>query len=200
MRTLAAFIFTFFLVASALFAQSQPNGTITGRVEREDGKPFGGVTVKATNRSNQEEKEVTSTEDGRFSLSLPPGDYAVTFTMNGYSTLSLQKTVTVAAGKSSEIKAVRMSKEISVSKIRGKVYSEDGFSLAGATIILERTDEGKKLKLTRQANAAGEFAFQLPGEPGHYKLTASLKGFKSDTKDLDVDSGEIRTVAFKLSK
>jgi hypothetical protein len=120
--------------------------------------------------------------------------------MSGYATLTLQKPVTVVAAKATEIRPVRMAKEISVSKIRGKVYNEDGYSLAGATITLERTDEGKKLRLTRQANQEGEFAFQLPGEPAHYRLTASLKGFKSDTKDIDVESGEIRSVAFKLSK
>ena len=188
----------FFAVAS-FAAQSSSQGTVAGKVENENEKPFSGVTVTAIGKSGTETKATTGS-DGRFSLSLESGEYSITYTVSGYSTISVQLPVSVTSSKKAELKTVRMTKEIHVSKIRGKVYTEAGASLAGVTLILERTDEGKKLKLTRQTNSAGEFAFQLPGEPGHYRITASLKGFKPETKDIDVDTSEIRSMAFKLAK
>jgi len=115
----------------------------------------------------------------------------------GYASTSVPVTV---SGKKIEIKTVKMLKQISVSKIRGKVYTEDGIAIPGATLTLERTDAGKSLKLTRQTNSAGEFAFQLPGETAHYRITASMKGFKSETKDMEMDPDVVRSMAFKLGK
>lgn len=188
------------LAVVGLMAQTGGNGTITGAAEREDGKPLPGVTVTATNQGNHETKEATTGADGRFTLSLGSGNYSIVFTASGYATVSLQKPITVTASKTSETKAVRMSKQIQISKIRGTVYNEDSMPMGGATVTVERTDEGKKLKMSKQANAEGQFAFTLPGEPGHYRIIASLKGFKPDSKDIDVDAGEMRSVAMKLSK
>jgi hypothetical protein len=190
-------ILIFLFSATVCTAKTLDSGSIIGRVENEAGKPFSGVTVTATSKSGSEKKTSTGS-DGRFSISLEEGEYSVTLSASGYTTISYP--VTLAAGNRFEIKTVRMTKETRVSKIRGKVYTDDGIAIPGATLVIERTDPGKTLKITRQTNSSGEFAFQLPGEAAHYRITASMKGFKPDIKDTDVDAGEVRSMAFKLSK
>jgi hypothetical protein len=183
-------------LASICLARPFATGSVTGKVETENGKGMSGAAITATSKSGTETKATTGS-DGKFSLSLDDGEYTLLISFSGYSSVSIPITV---SGKKIEIKTVRMAKQISVSKIRGKVYTEDGIAIPGATLTLERTDAGKSLKLIRQTNSSGEFAFQLPGESGHYRVTASMKGFKSETKDTDVDADEVRSMAFKLGK
>ena len=80
-------------------------------------------------------------------------------------------------------------------------------SLAGARVKLVRVpteDEEKDKKridsLTRDytTNNHGEFAFRLPATRARYRLTASLDGFKSDTKIVDVSENEAVPLAFSL--
>jgi len=196
MRFSIKLFFALLFLASICAARPFATGSVTGKIENENGKPMSGATITATNKSGGETKATTGS-DGKFSMSLEDGEYTLLVSSSGYSSVSVPVTV---SGKKIEIKTVRMPKQISVSKIRGKVYTEDGFALPGVTLTLERTDPGKSLKLTRQTNSSGEFAFQLPGESGHYRITASLKGFKSETKDADVDANEVKSMAFKLGK
>ena len=188
----------FALMLSALICPARPflSVSVTGKVENENGKAMSTATVTATNKAGNEIKATTGS-DGKFSLSLEDGEYTLLISSTGYASVSVPVTV---SGKKIEIKTVRLAKQISVSKIRGKVYTDDGFAIPGATLTLERTDPGKSLKLTRQTNSSGEFAFQLPGESGHYRVTASMKGFKSETKDMEVDASEVRSMAFKLAR
>src|SRR5882724_4368330 len=196
MRFCVNLILVMLLLASVCAAGSFTTSAVTGKVENENGKGLSGATATATDKVGKETKATTGS-DGRFSLSLDDGEYTVVISASGYASASVPVSV---SGKKVEIKAVRLLKQISVSKIRGKVYTEDGIAIPGATLILERTDAGKSLKLTRQTNSAGEFAFQLPGETAHYRITASMKGFKSETKDMDVDPDVVRSMAFKLGK
>jgi hypothetical protein len=184
------------ILVSICVARPFVSGSVTGKVENESGKALSGATVTATSKAGTETKAVTGS-DGKFSLSLEDGEYTLLISSSGYSSVSIPVTV---SNKKVEIKTVKMMKQVSVSKIRGKVYTEDGIAIPGATLTLERMDAGKSLKLTRQTNSSGEFAFQLPGESGHYRVTASMKGFKSETKDMDMDADEVRSMAFKLAR
>ena len=66
-----------------------PTGTISGRVTSDDGLPLPGVAVTATSPNLQGERIVVSSENGDFIVTLlPPGDYAVTFELSGFQTLT----------------------------------------------------------------------------------------------------------------
>jgi hypothetical protein len=185
----------------ATAARAQGTGTVTGKVENEDGKAFAGVKVMALNRASGQTTEVVTGGEGKYSLELEAGDYTVSFEAEGYASATLQRAVTVTATKATEVRTIRMEKEAAYSVILGRVFNEDGFSVPGATVVLEQIGEGgKKLKLTKESSSAGSFAFRLPGEPGRYRVTATLKGFKPDSKEVEVDKGERRTIALKLAR
>ena len=72
------------LVPSVTFAQSH-SGQINGRVVDENGAALPGVTATATSPSLQGDKVAVSAADGNFRLTaLPPGDYTVTFALEGF--------------------------------------------------------------------------------------------------------------------
>lgn len=68
------------------FAQSTGEGTITGIVKDENGKPTAGATVTA----NPSDKVAVTLDDGTFSLKLPSGNYKLTCTVVGYEAVSSQ--------------------------------------------------------------------------------------------------------------
>lgn len=74
-------------VPSAAAAQGTPTGTISGRVTSNDGLSLPGATVTATSPVLQGERIAVTTENGDFLLAfLPPGEYVVTFTLDGFKT------------------------------------------------------------------------------------------------------------------
>ena len=71
----------FLLMSGAAAAQ-----TITGVVTDTSGAVVPGVTVEARNTSNQQVRTVTTDQAGRYRIvNLQPGDYAVTFTLEGFA-------------------------------------------------------------------------------------------------------------------
>jgi outer membrane receptor for ferrienterochelin and colicin len=84
-------------VASLAMAQGTPTGTISGRASSNDGLALPGVTVTAVSPVLQGERGAVTTANGDFLLAfLPPGEYVVTFTLNGFKTLQ-QRTRVAAA-------------------------------------------------------------------------------------------------------
>lgn len=84
-------------VSQLAFAQGTPTGTISGRVTSTDGLAMPGVTVTATAPVLQGGRVATTTENGDFLLAfLPPGEYQVSFTMDGFKTHQ-QRTPVAAA-------------------------------------------------------------------------------------------------------
>ncbi|HUP50179.1 MAG TPA: TonB-dependent receptor [Thermoanaerobaculia bacterium] len=78
------------LLASAASAQSVSDGTLTGTVTLATGETIRGVPVKITSPALvARERTAVSDENGRFVfLSLPPGSYSVTATLDGFRTFS----------------------------------------------------------------------------------------------------------------
>jgi hypothetical protein len=75
------------LVPNAAGAQGTPTGTISGRVTSNDGLSLPGTTVTASSPVLQGERTAVTTENGDFLLAfLPPGEYVVTFTLDGFKT------------------------------------------------------------------------------------------------------------------
>jgi hypothetical protein len=92
------------LLASALPVMAQTTGTIAGRVTGGDGTPLPGVTVEARSSSMQGARTAVTDELGMYRLPLlPPGDYSVSFNLQGFG--PKQKKMAVSLGKDSIVDA-----------------------------------------------------------------------------------------------
>jgi outer membrane receptor protein involved in Fe transport len=86
------------LLAPPALAQN-PTGTLTGRVTHEDA-PLPGVTVTASSPAVQGDKVAITGEGGEYIFRfLPPGDYVVTFAVDGFRTLEIPVVVAIAQTK-----------------------------------------------------------------------------------------------------
>src|SRR6266550_1665234 len=107
----------FLLACTPLVAQT--TGDLEGKVTDSTGAALPGVTIEARSRALQGTRSVSTGFDGtyRFAL-LPPGDYTVTFKLEGLAP-ETRKNVTVSLGKDTSLdvtmKPAAMSAEISVS-------------------------------------------------------------------------------------
>lgn len=186
--------------AIAVGGAAQKHGTLKGKIEDEKGKPIAGAEVRAMRVEDRSIKETRTDQDGNYALELEPGSYTVSFDAEGYQGGTLVRLQEVEAGKETRVKTIRLERAKRTSLIRGAVFDSDGRSLAGARVRLERilSPNEKPLALERVTNSRGEFAFRLPAERARYRLTATLSGYKPDTKEVEVGESESVPVALTL--
>ena len=80
------------LAAVPLWAQTNPTGTISGKVTDQDGLPVPGATVTVQSPALQGTRSATSSANGDYIIPfLPAGDYEVTTELTGFKTIK-QKT------------------------------------------------------------------------------------------------------------
>jgi hypothetical protein len=85
-------------VASALLAQTQAAGTLTGKLTDPAGAAVANASVTATNIGNGETRTATTGSDGAYRLTmLPPGNYRVKFEAAGFKALEIASTAVDAA-------------------------------------------------------------------------------------------------------
>jgi hypothetical protein len=90
--------FVWLIMVQSGFAQGNPTGTISGRVAGQDGAALPGVTVTAVSPALQGPRPVTTNEVGDYIIPfLPPGEYTVTFELQGFQTARDTTLVTAAA-------------------------------------------------------------------------------------------------------
>lgn len=189
-------------------AAQQKTGTLKGKIENEKGKPIPAADVRATRNRDRSVKETKTDEAGNYSFELEPDDYTVSFDAEGYQGGTLVQMQQVEEGKETAVKTIRLGKvSHRTSLIRGAVFESNGASLAGAHVKLARiptTDEEKEHKrvpsvsMSYTSNSHGEFAFRVPAARARYKVTATLSGYKSETKMVDVNESEAVPLAFSL--
>ena len=209
--SIAVVLCLFSLMALPVIGQEktgqEKTGSLKGKLTDEKGKPIAGAVVRLTNTRDRSVKETQTDASGSFSIDLQPDEYLVGFQAEGYQEASLQALQQVEAGKETRVKPVILPKASHSSLVRGSVFNLSGQTLAGVKVTIERipTDEeqkdGKHIKShTRDylTNAHGEFAFRLPAQPARYRVTAAARGFKSDTKVVDVNGSEAVPVALTL--
>jgi outer membrane receptor protein involved in Fe transport len=114
-RTFVFVLVGLLAVTGLAFAQN-PSSTLSGRVTSESGA-LPGVTVTATSPALQGERSAVTTENGSFILPfLPPGEYQVSFALDGFATL--EQSVRVPAGQqvqlSAEMSSATVTEEIQV--------------------------------------------------------------------------------------
>jgi len=86
------------LLATDANAQGNPTGTVSGRVAGQDGAALPGVTVTAASPNLQGVRSVTTTTVGDYIIPfLPPGQYTLTFELQGFK-FAEQPTLVTAAG------------------------------------------------------------------------------------------------------
>jgi uncharacterized membrane protein len=185
---------------SAFAVQS---GSISGKVKARSGKALSGVLVTASRWDDATKTtDAMSGEKGEFEVTgLKAGEYVIRLEKSGYRSFTSRR-VKLEAGDTmklrSEIELVPDSPPFAI--IRGAVFSADGFSLPNASLTVERLTEGKKFKRETTSVDGGEFTFKLPAEKATYRVTANAKGFESASKEVEVDTDEVRQIALSLQR
>jgi outer membrane receptor protein involved in Fe transport len=116
-RVLALSVVCALLAALPMLAQGIPTGTLSGHVSSPDGKDLPGVTVTATSPSQQGTRSVTTNSNGDYNLpSLPPGEYQVTFELEGFQPSKASTKISAAQeGKvNADLQVTGVSEEIVV--------------------------------------------------------------------------------------
>ena len=196
------------LCALVVPAFGQGSGTLKGKIETERGKPIEGAEVRVLRSRDRSVKEAKTDASGSFSFELVPDDYTVSFDAEGYQGGTLVQMQQVEEGKETVVKTIRLSKvSHRTSLIRGAVFDSVGASLPGVSLKLVRVptaDEEKdrkkvgSLSLSYTTNSHGEFAFRIPSVRARYRVTATLNGYKLETKFVDVNENESVPLSFSL--
>lgn len=70
--------------------------------------------------------------------------------------------------------------------VRGSVFQESGRAQPGAKVVLAAKAKPDKKLQEQISSPQGEFAFRVPPASGEYVVTASLKGFETVSKDVEI--------------
>jgi hypothetical protein len=188
-------------------AQGQKTGTLKGKIEDLKGKPIADAEVRVMRTIDRSTAEARTDQSGSYSFELLPGDYTVSFDAEGYRGGTFNTMQQVEEGKETVVKTIRLEKGQRLSRIRGAVFDQNGFSLGGVKLKLVRIPteedmkEGRKVKSFSSeyvTNSRGEFAFRVLSERARYRVTAGRSGYKSQTKTVDVTEDESVPLAFSL--
>ncbi len=197
-------IISIFFVLIAAFSSAaafaQDTGGIKGKVRTTRGDGISGVTITA--RQNGEDvKTVTSDNGGKFLLNnLKTGIYNIVFTKNGYSS-GLKYNVEIRKGKVGDLgdRLILTVDQGTQVIIKGSVFNEDGRSVSGAEVKIERISGNRSVQKIGSiyTNVSGEFTFRQPEGAAKFRVTASAKG-ASASKEVEVSGAAIYRLAINL--
>ena len=181
--------------------QEPTTGAITGRVKVAPGSTPGGVAV-TVRRGDEEVARRETNSKGEFEFQgLAPGTYGLTLRKAGLE-VGRMEDVEVRAGRTVSLKdkLYLPVDDGAIAHIRGSVFDANGRSVNAAKVELARVEpDGTLRKLdSRVSNGTGSFAFRLPPERAHYRLTAKADGAEPATEDLNIDGAAIYRVALSL--
>jgi hypothetical protein len=90
LRTPSSAAAALLLAAAPLLAQTNPTGTVSGKVLDQQGLAVPGVTVTAESPALQGTRSTNTSVNGDYILPfLPPGDYSLSFELAGFNTVKL---------------------------------------------------------------------------------------------------------------
>jgi protocatechuate 3,4-dioxygenase beta subunit len=209
-KAIAAVIAIVLIPAVSAFAGQNRKGTLKGKIEDAKGKPVAGADVRVLRHRDRSTSETRTDGAGTYAFELDPDDYTVSFDAEGYKGGTLVQMQQVEESKETVVKTIRLEKAgRKTSLVRGTVFDSDGQVLPSTRVKLERVlTEGeakdkkkpRSLSMSYTCNNRGEFAFRLPSERARYQVTATLDGYKSETKTIQVNEDESVPLAFSLEK
>jgi hypothetical protein len=121
------------LLALPALPQTNPTGTISGKVADQQGLPLPGVAVTAQSPNLQGSRSVTTSTNGDYIIPfLPTGDYSVTFELTGFG--SVKESVRVALGAAVPLSvALTVTAASETVNVIGQAQGDFGQSAAVAT-------------------------------------------------------------------
>lgn len=186
------------LLISAAAAVAQTG--VKGKVRNSKGNGIPNTTITAR-KDGKDVKSVKSDAKGNFVLDgLKAGTYNFVFEADGYNS-GLLANVEVKPDKIRELsdRLILGVDQGTLVLIKGSVFNQDGRSVTGAKVDLERINsDGSTKKLgSIYSNSSGEFSFRQPEGAAKLRVTAALKGAKA-SKEIDVDMAAIYRLALTL--
>jgi hypothetical protein len=100
------------------------------------------------------------------------------------------------AGVSAKYAAQQKSKRPPEVVITGTVFTEKGFSLAGATIRVNRVGE-RKARWEAASDRRGEFGVRVP-QGAEYEFRVNAKGYEEQTQKVDGKSSTYENLVFRM--
>jgi hypothetical protein len=146
------------LLALPAFSQSNPTGTISGKVTDQQGLAVAAVAVSAQSPALQGTRTATTSANGDYIFPLlPPGEYALEFTHTGFATV--KRTVRVAPSASVPLDTTLPVSQVSETvTVEGAPIGEFGQTAEAATNF--RKDFMERLPVARNFQQA---ALMTPG-------------------------------------
>jgi hypothetical protein len=193
------FFLALFLVSSAsVLAQT---GGLKGKVRTAKGDAISDVTVTAR-LDGKDIKSVKSDSKGNFLMEgLEAGTYNLVFDGKGYSS-SVLYNVEVKKKKTRELpdRLILSVDQGTLVIIKGSVFNQDGRSVTGAEITIEKINsDGSARKMgSAYSSVSGEFTFRQPEGASKYRITAKLKDAEA-SKEIEVASAAIYRLAITLN-
>lgn len=86
--------------------------------------------------------------------------------------------------------AVAQKKQEPYAIVGGSVFHESGLALPGAKVVLSAKERPEKKLQEQVSSPRGEFAFRVPPGPAIYLITASLKGFQTASREVEIEAQE----------
>jgi hypothetical protein len=180
---------------------AQSTGGAKGKVRDPKGNGLGEVMITARQDGN-DIKSVKSDNKGNFEINgLKPGIYNFVFEKTGYS-LGVRFNVEIKGGSTVDLgdRLILQVDRGTLVLIQGSVFNQDGRSVSGAKVELERINsDGSTKKLgTVYTNISGEFSFRQPDSRGKFRVTATARGVRG-AKEVEVEGAAIYRTAITLN-
>lgn len=193
------FFASIFAVSCAV-ASAQETGGVKGKVRntKNDGIPEVNVTVS---QDGKEIKSARTNQTGEFLIDgLKTGKYTLSFNKSGFSSGSINNVeVKKKTIRNISKKLILGTDEGTLVLIKGSVFNQDGRSLYGVKVEVEKLSGGSSDKVKDYyTSESGEFTFRFAEGAAKYRVTASAKG-KSASKEIEVSNAAIYRLALTLN-
>jgi len=194
-------VFALLLALASIFAMGQETGGVKGKVRNAKGNGIEGATITARLKG-QDVKSVKSDGKGNFEMTgLEPGVYNFVFEKSGYGAgvkynVEVKRKSIISLGDNLAL----MQDQGTLVLINGSVYNQDGRSITGAKVEIERvnSDGSTKKAFTLYTSVSGEFTVRQPEGTAKFRVTATFKG-ASGSKEISVDSAGVYRLAITLN-
>jgi iron complex outermembrane receptor protein len=145
----SVFAFGLLAILSAVSLKAQSNGTVTGTVADQIGKPISNATVEVRNESTGASRTATADDNGRFAIPdlAAPGSYSIFVSAPGFAL------ATRSGGKVSPGATLDIPIAMSVETVSTSITVNETISLAAATAPSGNTLEAVSAK----TEVSGEF-------------------------------------------